>query len=80
MMASSSRLCLNELITAVPWHAFCAEPHSRNTPKMCRLRITCEGDAWEAQEVYFLKGRDFQNHHGGVILLGDYVYGGHGPN
>jgi outer membrane protein assembly factor BamB len=44
------------------------------------LRITCDGDKWDAQEVYFLKGRDFQNHHGGVVLLGDYVYGGHGPN
>jgi outer membrane protein assembly factor BamB len=44
------------------------------------LRIAGDGDDWEAQEVYFLKGRDFQNHHGGVVLLGEYIYGGHGPN
>jgi outer membrane protein assembly factor BamB len=33
-----------------------------------------------AQEQYFLKGRQLQNHHGGMILVGDYVYGGHGHN
>ncbi len=29
---------------------------------------------------YFLGPRDFENHHGGVILLGDYIYGGDGQN
>ncbi len=33
-----------------------------------------------AQEQYFLKGNQLQNHHGGVIMLGDYIYGGHGHN
>jgi len=33
-----------------------------------------------AQEVYRLSGSRFQNHHGGVLLLGDYIYGGHGSN
>lgn len=33
-----------------------------------------------AEEVYFTRPRDFQNHHGGVILLGDHVFGGHGQN
>jgi outer membrane protein assembly factor BamB len=32
----------------------------------------------KAQEVYFLDGNTFQNHHGGFILVGDYIYGGHG--
>lgn len=44
------------------------------------LKISRNGDAFQADEVYFLKGRDFQNHHGGVVLVGDYIYGGHGPN
>lgn len=44
------------------------------------LRISRDGDAFRAEEVYFIKSRDFQNHHGGVVLLGDYIYGGHGPN
>ena len=29
-------------------------------------------------ERYFLDGRTFQNHHGGMILIGDHVYAGHG--
>lgn len=33
-----------------------------------------------AKEVYFLKGKTLQNHHGGMVRLGDYVYGGHDHN
>jgi outer membrane protein assembly factor BamB len=33
-----------------------------------------------AEEVYFLDGKEFQNHHGGMILLGDNIYAGHGHN
>jgi outer membrane protein assembly factor BamB len=33
-----------------------------------------------AEEVYFLDANKFQNHHGGFILVGDYIYGGHGHN
>ncbi len=32
------------------------------------------------KEVYNLDGKTLQNHHGGVVLLGDYLYGGHGHN
>ncbi len=34
----------------------------------------------KAEEEYFLPGNKLQNHHGGVIMLGDYIYGGHGHN
>ncbi len=34
----------------------------------------------QANEVYFLKAKTLQNHHGGMVLLGDYVYGGHDHN
>lgn len=44
------------------------------------LKIIPAGDAFHAEEVYFASSRDFQNHHGGIVLLGDYIYGGHGPN
>ena len=33
-----------------------------------------------AREVYRLTGNRFQNHHGGFVLIGDHVYGGHGSN
>jgi len=32
------------------------------------------------EEVYFLNSDTFQNHHGGYVRLGDYIYGGHGHN
>ena len=44
------------------------------------LHIQRDGDRFTAEEVYFLGPRDFENHHGGVILLGDYIYGGDGQN
>ncbi|MFO0966069.1 MAG: PQQ-binding-like beta-propeller repeat protein [Gemmataceae bacterium] len=34
----------------------------------------------KAEEQYFLKGAQLQNHHGGMVMLGDYIYGGHGNN
>ncbi len=34
----------------------------------------------DVKEVYYLKGNELQNHHGGMILLGNYLYGGHGHN
>lgn len=33
-----------------------------------------------AHEVYRLKGNRFQNHHGGFVLVGDHIFGGHGSN
>lgn len=44
------------------------------------LKIVKEGDELKAQEEYFLDAKVLQNHHGGLILVGDYVYGGHGHN
>lgn len=34
----------------------------------------------KAQLVYSLSGGKYQNHHGGTVLVGDYLYGGHGSN
>lgn len=45
------------------------------------LRLTPGGETGvTAQVVYTLSGTRFQNHHGGVILVGDHLYGGHGSN
>lgn len=32
------------------------------------------------KEVYFLDANTFNNHHGGMVLVGGYLYGGHGQN
>jgi outer membrane protein assembly factor BamB len=44
------------------------------------LKLVPDDGGVKAEEVYFLDGKDFQNHHGGMILLGDYIYAGHGHN
>jgi outer membrane protein assembly factor BamB len=44
------------------------------------LRLVPGGDGVKAEEVYFLPAKDLQNHHGGMVLVGDYIYCGHGHN
>jgi hypothetical protein len=44
------------------------------------LRISRKGEGFVAEEVYFIEPGRFQNHHGGVVLAGDYLYGGSGQN
>jgi outer membrane protein assembly factor BamB len=34
----------------------------------------------EAREIYFLSAKTFQNHHGGMVLVGNHVYGGNGQS
>jgi outer membrane protein assembly factor BamB len=42
------------------------------------LHLESTGDGGvNAKEVYWLKADELQNHHGGMVLFGDYVYGGH---
>jgi len=42
------------------------------------LELAASGDGVEAKEIYFLKANTLQNHHGGLVRVGDYIYGGHG--
>ncbi|MEQ8790948.1 MAG: PQQ-binding-like beta-propeller repeat protein [Pirellulaceae bacterium] len=44
------------------------------------LKIQRRGDEFQAQQVYYKKASELQNHHGGMVLVGDYVYMGHGHN
>ncbi len=44
------------------------------------LKLEKDGDGVVAKEEYFLKAKDLQNHHGGLIRLGDYIYCGHKHN
>ncbi len=44
------------------------------------LKLTKNGDGVDAKEVYFLEPNVFQNHHGGFVRVGDYLYAGHGHN
>jgi outer membrane protein assembly factor BamB len=42
------------------------------------LQLSKTADGVAAKEVYFLNGGKMQNHHGGMVLVGDYVYCGKG--
>ncbi len=45
------------------------------------LQLVADGQGGvTAKELYFLRGQELQNHHGGVVLIGDHLYGGHGHN
>lgn len=44
------------------------------------LKIVSKGDGQQAEEVYKKAANDLRNHHGGVVLVGDYMFGGHGQN
>jgi len=42
------------------------------------LRISRVGETFHVKELYTLSGREFENHHSGIVCIGNYVYGGHG--
>ncbi|MHC4624823.1 MAG: exo-alpha-sialidase, partial [Planctomycetota bacterium] len=44
------------------------------------LKIVPTGKGLEAKEIYFLSPKQFENHHGGVVLVDGYLYGGDGQN
>ena len=44
------------------------------------LKLTPSGDGIKAEEIYFLTPDEFENHHGGIVLLDGYIYGGDGQN
>jgi outer membrane protein assembly factor BamB len=44
------------------------------------LKLEKKGSSINAREVYFLPASTLQNHHGGMVLIDDHVYCGHGHN
>ncbi len=44
------------------------------------LKLEHKGDDITAEEMYWLSDKEFQNHHGGVILVGGHLYGGTNKN
>lgn len=44
------------------------------------LEVSKTGGKLEAKEIYYKTNKELQNHHGGMIMIGDYVYMGHGHN
>jgi outer membrane protein assembly factor BamB len=44
------------------------------------LELERAGDGVKAKERYFLDAKTLQNHHGGLVLVDDHIYAGHGHN
>jgi outer membrane protein assembly factor BamB len=44
------------------------------------LELESAGDGVKLRERYFLDPKTLQNHHGGLVLVGDHIYAGHGHN
>lgn len=44
------------------------------------LKLVPEGDGVKVEEQYFLPGDKLQNHHGGMVKVGNYIYLGHAHN
>ena len=44
------------------------------------LKISKGGDGCQMAEAYNLPAKQFENHHGGIVMVGDHVYGGSGLN
>jgi len=44
------------------------------------LKLVPGGGGTKAEEKYFLPANKFQNHHGGMVLIGDHIYAGSGHN
>ena len=42
------------------------------------LKLSKAGEGVTATEQYFLDGKTFQNHHGGMVLVGGHIYAGQG--
>lgn len=58
-------------------YVFCATGYSAGS---ALLKLTASDNGVNAQEVYFLDAKTFQNHHGGFVRVGDYIYSGHDHN
>ncbi|UCG56955.1 MAG: PQQ-like beta-propeller repeat protein [Phycisphaerales bacterium] len=58
-------------------HVFCSTAYGTGA---ALLKLKAKDDGVEAEEMYFLDDGTFQNHHGGFVRVGDYIYGGHDHN
>jgi outer membrane protein assembly factor BamB len=45
-----------------------------------KIQIVPQNGGFTVKELWYLPGNIFQNHHGGVVLVNGYLYGGQGQN
>ncbi|HMP15604.1 MAG TPA: PQQ-binding-like beta-propeller repeat protein [Gemmatales bacterium] len=59
---------------------FCTTGYNQSNGGSVLLKITKQGRSFQAKELWYLDNRSFMNHHGGVVLVDNHLYGGHGQN
>jgi outer membrane protein assembly factor BamB len=57
---------------------FCSTGY--NTGAALLQLVPARDGSMTVKEKYFLPANKFQNHHGGMVLVGDHIYAGHGHN
>jgi hypothetical protein len=58
-------------------YVFCASGYGTGA---ALLHLKRQGDGFQVEEKYFHPGKVMQNHHGGMVLVGQHVYFGSGHN
>lgn len=58
-------------------HIFCSTGYGTGS---ALLKLKAKGSGATAEEVYFLKPKTLQNHHGGMVLVDGHIYCGHKHN
>jgi outer membrane protein assembly factor BamB len=61
----------------MPWLVFASTGYQTGS---VLLELQPSGDGVAARELYFLDSKTLQNHHGGLVLVGNHIYAGHGHN
>lgn len=59
-------------------HVFCSTGYTDGGSAL--LKLEAKGQDVQATEVWHKSARELQNHHGGAVLIGDYLYFGNGHN
>ena len=59
-------------------YVFCSTGYGEGGAAL--LKVVKQGAGLQANEVWYKKANELQNHHGGTVLQGDYLYMGHGHN
>jgi len=60
-------------------YVLCSTGYGDGGTALLRLRPGRNG-AVAPEEIWYKRSNELQNHHGGMIMIGDYVYMGHGHN
>lgn len=60
-------------------YVFASTAYNEGGAALVKLVSTGKGEV-KVEEQYHLEPSVLQNHHGGMVMVGDYIYGGHGHN